>query len=235
VRALKMKMSSNFGGPIISAISSEATLCIDYASRLINSATAMLGSSFAPKKSFMPVFFVINAAHIMILAAVWKLKPNGGGYGLPGQYDQAGELAAIDASIQILEFCGQRNPFARRYSILIKDLHRQLVSGLSAKASPNSAPPVSSMSSSASVTDSDPAVESPYFQNLRISVEQSSGPALGLSRTFVGQVSYDSPLNMDLEDWPPSQFGTVTSGVEESYDPLSSFVTPANEDGFWAR
>lgn len=160
---------------------------------------------------------MINAAHIMILAAVWKLKPNGGGYGLPGQYDQAGELAAIDASIQILEFCGQRNPFARRYSILIKDLHRQLVSGLSAKASPNSAPPVSSISSSASVTDSDPAFESPYFQNLRISVEQSSGPALGLSRTFVGQVSYDSPLNMDLEDWPPSQFGTVTSGVEESY------------------
>jgi hypothetical protein len=75
-----MKMSSNFGGPIISAISSEATLwyvtlsnpineafaskwirltsefSIDYASRLINSATAVLGSSFAPKKSFMPVY-----------------------------------------------------------------------------------------------------------------------------------------------------------------------------------
>lgn len=227
LRVLKMKTSSNFGGPIVSAISSEATLCIDYASRLINSATTMLGSSFTPKKSFMPVFFLINAAHVMILAAVWKLKQNGGGYGLPETYDQARELAAIDASIQILEFCGQRNPFARRYSILIKGLQRQLVLGLSTKASPGSAPPVSSMSSSASVTDSDPAAESPYFQNLRISVEQSDGgPTLGLSRTFVGRASYasDSPLNINLEDWPPSQFGTLSPGTEESYDPTSSFL-----------
>jgi hypothetical protein len=98
----------------------------------------------------------------MVLAAVWKLKQTGGGYGLPGTYDQqARELAAIDASIQILEFCGHRNPFARRYSILIKDLQRKLVSGISTKTSPSSAPPESSMSSSASVTDSDPAAESP--------------------------------------------------------------------------
>jgi hypothetical protein len=159
----------------------------------------------------------------MVLAAVWKLKQTGGGYGLPGTYDQqARELAAIDASIQILEFCGHRNPFARRYSILIKDLQRQLVSGLSTKTSPSSAPPESSISSSASVTDSDPAAESPYFQNLRISVEQSNnGLTFGSSRTFVGQASYSSisPSNMDLEGWPPGQFGTLSPGAvaEESY------------------
>jgi hypothetical protein len=159
----------------------------------------------------------------MILAAVWKLKQNGGGYGLPGAYDQqARELAAIDASIQTLEFCGHRNPFARRYSILIKDLQRQLVSGLSTKTSPSSAPPESSISSSASVTDSDPAAESPYFQNLRISVDQSNnGLTFGSSRTFVGQASYSSisPSDMDLEGWPPGQFGTLSPGAvaEESY------------------
>jgi len=61
-----MKTSSNFGGPIVSAISSEATLCIDYASRLINSATAMLGSSITPKKSFMPVCVLIMTSPVSL-------------------------------------------------------------------------------------------------------------------------------------------------------------------------
>jgi len=75
-----MKTSSNFGGPIVSVISSEANLwyvflrnpineafatkgiglksnfSIEYASRLINSATLLLGSSLAPKRSIMPVY-----------------------------------------------------------------------------------------------------------------------------------------------------------------------------------
>ncbi|CZR68177.1 uncharacterized protein PAC_18076 [Phialocephala subalpina] len=237
LRALKMETSSNFGSPIVSAISSEATLCVDFASRLINNATAMLSLSFAPRKSFMPVFFLINAAHIMILAAVWKLKQNGSGYGLPGPNDQARELAAIDASIQTLEFCGHRNPFARRYSSLIKNLQRQLVLGLSAKTSPSSAPPLSSISSSASVTDSDPAAESSYFRNMRISVEQSNGSTLGLSRTFVGQASYpsESPSNINLEDWSPSQFGTLSPGDEDLYEPTSFFALNPHEHNFWGE
>ena len=155
----------------------------------------------------------------MILAAAWKLKQNGGDYEFPGTSDQARQLATINASIQILNFCGQRNPFARRYSILIKDLQQQLVLGASTKASSDSAPPFSFMSSSASVIDSDPAAESPYMQNLRISVEQSSSPPLGLSRTSVGRLSYpsDSPLNINLESWPPDQFGTLGLGDEEPY------------------
>jgi hypothetical protein len=158
----------------------------------------------------------------MILAAVWKLKQSGGGYGMPGPYDQSLELAAIDASIQILEFCGHRNPFARRYSILIKDLQRQLVSGLSATTSPGSGsgsgPPLSSMSSSASVTDSHPAAESPCFQNLRISVEQSgNAPTMGASRpSFAAQTSYASE-NISLEGWSPGQFGTLSPGDEDPY------------------
>jgi len=157
----------------------------------------------------------------MILAAIWKLKQNGGGYGMPGPYDQSRELAAIDASNQILEFCGHRNPFARRYSILIKDLQRQLVFGLLAKPSPGLGPPLSSMSSSTSVTDSDPVAESPYFQNLRISVEQSANaPTKEVSRpSFTGQSLYTSEtsLNFNLEDWSPARFGTLSPGDEDPY------------------
>jgi hypothetical protein len=170
----------------------------------------------------------------MILAAVWKQKQNGGGgYGLPGPHDQTRELAAIDASIQILEFCGHRNPFARRYSSLIKDLQRQLISGLSVTSSPSSAPPpLSSMSSTASVIDSDPAsAESSYFQNLRISVEQNGGgggPAsLGLSRAFLGQASYpsESSLDVNLEGWSPNQFRTLSPGVEDLYSKSIGLLT----------
>lgn len=183
----------------------------------------------------------------MILAAVWKEKQSGGGFGLPGQSDAAPELAAIDASIPILEFCGQRNPFARRYAILIKELQRQLASGTSNKASPSSGLPQFSTSSSTSVTDSDPPAESPYFQNLRISEA---------TRTFPRQTSYEneSPLNMNIDDWP-GQFVPLVSGEEESFgkscllpsmncgavsvdiltrlDPTSSFLTPPDEHTFW--
>ncbi|KAH6706423.1 hypothetical protein BKA61DRAFT_138675 [Leptodontidium sp. MPI-SDFR-AT-0119] len=241
LRVLKMETLGNFGGPIVSAISSEATLCINFASRLINNATTMLCSPSAPRKSFMPVFSLINAAHIMILAAVWKLKQSGGGYGMPRPHDQSRELAAIDASIQILEFCGHRNPFARRYSILIKDLQRQLVSGLSATTSPGSSsgPPLTSMSSSASVTDSNPAAESPYFQNLRISVEQSgNAPTMGASRpSFTPQTSYtsESPLNISLEGWSPGRFGALSPGDEDPYDPTSSFELQPDEHNFWSQ
>ncbi|KAH8598368.1 hypothetical protein B0O99DRAFT_614968 [Bisporella sp. PMI_857] len=225
-KALKTKMSSNFGGPIVSAISSEATLCIDYASRLINSATAMLSSLFPPKKSFMPVFFLINAAHIMILAAVWKLKQNEGAYGFPGIYDQARELAAIDASIQVLEFCGQRNPFARRYSVLVKELQRQLALGLPVNTFPNSTPPVPFISHSVSMTDSGPTAEVPCIQSPGISVEQSSGPTLGLLRATVERASYssDSSLNINLESWPPSQFEMLCQVDEESSSKSSLMI-----------
>jgi hypothetical protein len=155
----------------------------------------------------------------MILAAVWKLKQNGGIYGLPMTYGQTHELTAIDASIQILEFCGQRNSFARSYLIQIKDLRRQITLITSSEGSPSSGPFVSSaMSSSASVTDSDPVAESPGFQNLAISSEQSSRPSLGVSRMFSESGSYSSasPSNVNVEGWPSGQFGALTAGNEGS-------------------
>jgi hypothetical protein len=153
----------------------------------------------------------------MILAAVWKLKQNGGVYGLSTTFEQTRELAAIDASIQILEFCSQRNSFARRYLIQIKDLRRQITLIQSNESPPSSAPFASSaVSSSASVTDSDPMAENPNFQNLVISSEQSSRPTFGLSGMSSGPGSYSSasPSNINLEGWPSGQFGALSAGNE---------------------
>jgi hypothetical protein len=151
----------------------------------------------------------------MVLAAAWKLKQNGSGYGLAGPNDPARELGSIESSIQVLDFCGHRNPFARRYSSLIKDLRRQLVGGLqvsSATTTPGSVPPLSSLSSSASVADSGTTSESPHFEDLRISVEQSSG---GLASEF--SFPSDGPLDGSLEGWPLHQFETLSPGADDPY------------------
>jgi hypothetical protein len=83
---------------------------------------------------------------------------------------------------------------------------------------------------------------------------------VGLLRNFVGRASFasDSPLNMNLDDWPPSQFGTLSPGTEGSYgksslltdslllhnvythtylraDPASSFLLQPDEHSFWGE
>lgn len=164
----------------------------------------------------------------MILAAVWKLKQNGSVYGLPMTYGQTQELATLDASIQILEFCNQRNSFARRYLIQIKDLRRQVTLIQSNEDSPSSGSFVSSgKASSASVADSDPAAENPNFQNLVISSEQSSRPTSGLSRTFSWPEPYSfaPPSNINLEGWPSDQFGALSASNEGSVYGKASLLT----------
>jgi hypothetical protein len=58
----------------------------------------------------------------MILGVVWNRKQSGNG-------DQRRELSAIEASMRVLDFCGQRNAFARKYGSLIKDLRKHLDRG----------------------------------------------------------------------------------------------------------
>jgi hypothetical protein len=62
----------------------------------------------------------------MILGAAWNRKQSGGGYSSPVSIDQIREFNAIEASIRVLDFCGQRNAFARKYGSLIKDLRQHL-------------------------------------------------------------------------------------------------------------
>jgi hypothetical protein len=162
----------------------------------------------------------------MTLAAVWKIKQIGGIGGSPAAtFEPTHELVTIDASIQILEFCGQRNPFARRYLIQIKELRRQLALVQSSEAPP--APPLFA-SSSTSGTDATMVMESPNFQSLAISSEQSSQSGSAFSRTFTTPGSLSSGLTSDLnlENWPADQFGPMSAAHEGSvygkWDQLAS-------------
>ena len=79
----------------------------------------------------------------MILGVIWKQGSNG----LPITHNQSRELAAIDASTGVLDICGQRNAFARKYSILIKELQRKLVRDMTTPSS-SIATPISPQTSS---------------------------------------------------------------------------------------
>lgn len=168
-------------------------------------------------------FFLVNAAHIMILGAVWKLKQSGKGYGSPTAYDQSRELAAIDASTRVLDFCGQRNAFARKYSILIKDLRQQLSKGLPTAAgdvtsSSSAATRHNSLSStpnnpsltgsSASPANSESMAESQVFQNLGGAVNQNSISTSPLPNEDMRQSYHPSvgSWNASIESWS-EQFG----------------------------
>jgi hypothetical protein len=164
----------------------------------------------------------------MTLAAVWKFKQSENGPRLPNTQGQLRELTAIDAAIQTLEFCGHRNPFARRYLILIKDLRRQLASVQLSVDSPSSRPSMSSTVSSVStVTLSDTVAEGLNIQDMTPSIEQS-GPMFGMPRSsFGGRGSYSSasPLDMNMDNWPPRQFGTMYQDDGEStYGESSPFI-----------
>jgi hypothetical protein len=159
----------------------------------------------------------------VILGAVWKLKQSDKGCSSPIAYDQSQELATIDASTRVLDFCGQRNAFARKYSILIKDLRQQLSNGqptavgdvasTSSAAtranSLNSTPFTLSLTGfSGSPTNSDSMAESQAIQNLGGTVEQSSILTSPLPNADMRQDYHPSirSLNAGIESWS-GQFG----------------------------
>jgi len=175
-------------------------------------------------------FFLVNAAHIMILGAVWKqLNQSSDRYGLSIPQDQSRELAAIDTSTRVLDFCGQRNTFARKYSILIKELRQRLVKvptpvagGIAAPSSTaahansqNSSPYNTSVQGSyGSPAKSDLVVDSQMSQNLGGSVGQESISASPLLDPDTPQ-SYRASLDpSNVTPWS-EQFGIFlpTSGV----------------------
>jgi hypothetical protein len=181
-------------------------------------------------------FFLINAANIIALGAVWKRKQSGKGGSLPRAYDQSRELAAIDAATRVLDFCGQRNVFARKYSILVKGLREQLGRGLPTavgdEASPSSEASRTTSQSSApynrpversseSPSNSDPMAENPAFQNRGISVEQSGTSTSPLTNAVMSRGHHASigSLNADLEPWS-EQFR-----ISYPIDDISSYGT----------
>jgi hypothetical protein len=141
----------------------------------------------------------------------------------PIAYDQSRELAAIDASTRVLDFCGQRNAFARKYSILIKDLRQQLSKGLPTAvgdvATPssaatranslNSTPYNPSLTrSSASLANLESMAESQVFRNLGSAVNQKSISTPPLPNEDMSRDCHPSigSLNASIEPWS-EQFG----------------------------
>ncbi|RFU32961.1 hypothetical protein B7463_g3382, partial [Scytalidium lignicola] len=226
LKAVKTRMSPvGFTGPIVSAVTADAAVCIDYAFKLITSATTMLCVSLPPKRSFMPIIFLINAANIMILGAVWKRRQGGKNGFIPTGYDQSREISALDAATRVLDFCGQRNTFARKYSILIKDLRQQLVDGAQTpygddpSPSPATSSRAGSMSSGlpyrramvastelASIADS--SAETPAFSRAGSTIDQSSTATSPLMNSQLNQGYYGSiaSLNASMEPWS-EEFG----------------------------
>src|SRR5579871_312903 len=63
------------------------------------------------------------------------------------------ETAAINTAIRVLDFCSQRNTFARKYSLLIKELQSQLDRGFSSAEQVSMTPTSSSISSASLYTN----------------------------------------------------------------------------------
>jgi hypothetical protein len=174
-------------------------------------------------------FFLVNAAHIMILGAVWNQKQSGNGYGTLMSVDQSRELSAIESAIRVLDFCGQRNPFARKYASLIKDLRHQLDKGL-----PNAA--VSGAYPSSIATQGNFNNFAPYhsslpgsFQPLTDSgsteshVVQNTGGTAGQSGTSTSSLSSeDVRLGYD-----PSA-GSLNTGIDSLSEQFGIFY-PTND------
>ncbi|KAH8809412.1 hypothetical protein F5884DRAFT_403520 [Xylogone sp. PMI_703] len=248
LKAVKARMSPvGFTGPIVSAVTADAAVCIDYAFKLITSATTMLCVSLPPKRSFMPIIFLINAANIMILGAVWKRRQGGKSGFMPAGYDQSREISAIDAATRVLDFCGQRNAFARKYSILIKELRSQLVDGThtpygeepspspatsSRAPSMSSAPPYrrAMQASNELVSIPDSTVETPAFST-GSTMDQSSTATSPMMASQLNQGYYGAltSLNTNLEPWseefglfyPPGDFTTQNAhGLMQDNDEM---------------
>lgn len=114
-------------------------------------------------------FFLVYAAHVVILGLAWRMwaQPS-------ASHDQSTETAAINTAIRVLDFCGQRNTFARKYSLLIKELRSQLDRG------PSSAGRISMTTTYSSASSA-----SPYASSQMIGLQ--SAPSLG-------SISYDESL-----------------------------------------
>jgi len=163
----------------------------------------------------------------MILGAIWKQGSNG----LPITHSQSRELTAIDASTGVLDICGQRNAFARKYSILIKELRQQLVQDMttpiSASISPQSSTQYSNPGSGSyrSPTESDSMRDN---QNPGNSVEGKSVSASPWPNPDMNRdhrSSVDSP-NLNFNSPWSEQFGIFyPAGDVLSYGTLS-FDTP---------
>lgn len=115
-------------------------------------------------------FFLVYAAHVVVLGLTGRLRAqNEIGHSPWKSPDQSMEIAALDAAVKVLEFCGQRNMFARKYCLLIRELWAQLDEALSNSGRSLVTPPPTSFSASPCNT----------YEASAMPGSSSSGPTLG--------------------------------------------------------
>jgi hypothetical protein len=180
-------------------------------------------------------FFLINAANVIVLAAVWKRKLSLKGDSLPNGCDLSLEFGQIDSAIRVLDFCGQRNTFARKYSLLIKDLRQQLSKSLPVniadevfpspaailKASQNSRPYSSSVVGHARSAST---AGSPAFQD--------QGGTLDPSSIMVSPFTDSQFTGSPYTGSPYTTAGALKAGLEPWSEQFESFYTTQNPSTF---
>jgi hypothetical protein len=160
-------------------------------------------------------FFLVYAAHVMIAGIAWRM------WAQPGtSHDQDMETTAINTALRVLDFCGQRNTFARKYSLLIKELRSQLDGG------PSSAGPISFTTTASSVSSA-----SPFTNSQMVGVQNTSSPGsgsishgellgrLGLSTEGYAINGQESGANQTLASVEPSQRSLLADFDDMSFDP----------------
>ena len=142
----------------------------------------------------------------MILGVVWNRKQSGNEYGSSMSIDQDRELNAIEASIRVLDFCGQRSAFARKYGSLIKDLRQHLDGGLPNTGGDKGYPPLSAAPDNF-----------PNMGRFQFSLPGSSQPLLDLGSTPNSQATQS--LGPSPDQGQPSTSSLSSDDVRRDYDP----------------
>jgi len=118
-------------------------------------------------------------------------------------HDQSIETAAIDMAVRALHFCDQRNTFARKYSLLIKELRSQLNRG------PSSARQISMTTAPSSISSA-----SPYASSQMTGIQSTSS---------LGSISRDMSLGRPGSSRPPYTLPNNFYGKESGANqPLAS-------------
>jgi hypothetical protein len=200
-------LPTDIKGLTTSDLSNEANTCTDHAIRLINSSTSMLLLSLPPKRVFLPVFFLVYAIHFVILGIFTKLSTHSEGGSSPDiMQRQTLELTAVDAGIRALQFYGQQNLFARKYSSLIKELRQQLEGVLSNNALKTAFPLATSFSAPSNAsfqttTHQDLSTSEPMFryESLDDALIESSSPGLPKNYEASEHQNTQDLLSQDVE------------------------------------
>lgn len=170
----------------------------------------------------------------MILGAVLKMKQNdeGEGYDSIMSYEQSRELTSIDASTRILDLCGQRIAFARKYSVLIKDLRQNLNKHMLDLAS-RVTPPDSALTQASSLNM--PFIDSTFSASPQTPSNSSTSTSTTESQGYqdlVGAMNLNDGTStppLHSTNTQPSYYPSIASATMEPWSEHLGIFYPTNE------